>query len=145
MVVGLMKDLPAERGLAALADAVSGPCRKCGRHPQARGTGWCARCLHAEDERREAQGSLRLASRIAGAAPAAARVCAWCGAALTGYATRRTCSAAHRKALSRAGGVGPFSGANVTPSGEPMWDTLSTLPSRQWAREAPATARQAVS
>lgn len=48
----------------------------------------------------------------------ARRVCEWCGKAIAGRVDRRTCSPAHRKALDRAGGVGPFSRLDVTPTSE---------------------------
>jgi hypothetical protein len=48
----------------------------------------------------------------------AARCCELCGRALSGRADRRTCSGAHREALRRAGGVGPFSRPDVTLTGE---------------------------
>jgi hypothetical protein len=49
----------------------------------------------------------------------AARCCEWCGKAIAGRADRRTCSGAHREALRRAGGVGPFSAANATVTSDP--------------------------
>lgn len=49
----------------------------------------------------------------------AGRSCEWCGKAIAGRADRRTCSGAHREALRRAGGVGPFSRPQVSPRTEP--------------------------
>ena len=47
----------------------------------------------------------------------AARCCEWCGKAIAGRADRHTCSPTCRKRLDRAGGVGPFSSPDVTPTG----------------------------
>jgi hypothetical protein len=47
----------------------------------------------------------------------ARRCCEWCRKAIAGRADRRTCTPTHRKALDRAGGVGPFSTPGVTPTG----------------------------
>lgn len=50
---------------------------------------------------------------------AAGRRCEWCGKAIAGRAGRRTCSPAHRRALARAGGQGPYSrGVSVTSETE---------------------------
>ena len=46
----------------------------------------------------------------------AGRCCEWCGAAIAGHRQRRTCSPRCRKALARAGGIGPFSAPDVTVS-----------------------------
>jgi hypothetical protein len=46
----------------------------------------------------------------------AGRCCEWCGKAIAGRRDRRTCSGAHREALRRAGGVGPFTPRDVTPT-----------------------------
>ncbi len=46
----------------------------------------------------------------------ASRCCEWCGKSIAGRSDRRTCSAGHRKALDRAGGVGLFSRPDVTPT-----------------------------
>jgi hypothetical protein len=47
------------------------------------------------------------------------RCCEWCGNAIAGRADRRTCSGAHREALRRDGGLGPFSTAHVTVASDP--------------------------
>jgi hypothetical protein len=49
----------------------------------------------------------------------AVRCCEWCGKAIAGRVDRRTCSGAHREALRRAGGVGPFSRPDVRPTADP--------------------------
>jgi len=59
----------------------------------------------------------RVGAALAVRAPAPARAgrcCEWCGKVFYGRTNRRTCSAAHRSALSRAGGVGAFSEPNAT-------------------------------
>lgn len=53
---------------------------------------------------------------VAGAGLNAGRVWEWCGVAIAGYASRRTCSPRCRQKLRRAGGVGQFTPRDVTPS-----------------------------
>ena len=130
-----MSDLPA----------VTAPCHKCGQRPQARGTGWCARCLDAEDERRQHAGSARRSPRPPTRTLAPVHVCEWCGAVLDGYASRRTCSPAHRKALSRAGGMGAFSGPDVTASGKGGTRHRVAPPEPAAGAGAPVTAPEAMS
>jgi hypothetical protein len=48
----------------------------------------------------------------------AVRVCEWCGKAIAGRANRRTHSASCRRALARAGGVGPFTTPDVIATGQ---------------------------
>jgi hypothetical protein len=57
----------------------------------------------------------------------AGRGCEWCGQAIGGRADRRTCSPKCRRALQRAGGAGPFSRPEGTPTSEP---DLGIVPSR---------------
>jgi hypothetical protein len=48
----------------------------------------------------------------------ASRVCEWCGRAIAGRTDRRTHSPACRKALERAGGIGPFTRPAAAASGQ---------------------------
>ena len=84
------------------------PCSECGTL-YVGGLDESGRCRHC----------VRRAATQTAAVPTANRPCEWCGVAISGYSNKRTHSDRCRKALQRAGGKGPFSRPDVTPSDTP--------------------------